>query len=456
MSQHDALAALRADLRSRWERGQPLPLADYLRDAPWLAADPDAVLSLIADEIALRRQSGESLSAEEYLSRVPGLASTFGPVHRAALRRLDDPDSTTAPHADSSPDDGTTDDAGRERTRHADDPAAIPGYEVLETLGRGAMGVVYKVRDKKLGRVAALKVIRSAEHAGSGEIARFLVEARAVAAVQHPHIVQILEIGQHRGLPYFTLEFLAGGTLAARLKERLPTPGDAARLVEQLARAMHFAHSRGVIHRDLKPSNILLAEGPDAPLSQATAKVSDFGLAKHGGDDAGTRTGAILGTPAYMPPEQAMGEGKNVGPAADIYSLGAILYEALAGRPPFVAAAGVDTLLQVATMEPPAPRALRPDVPRDLETICLKCLHKDPARRYRSAEELADDLRRFREGAPILARPVGMAERAAKWARRRPAIVALLAALVIVGLTGAALVFVQWRRAEAAAVEARG
>jgi serine/threonine-protein kinase len=288
------------------------------------------------------------------------------------------------------------------------------------------MGVVYRARHLKLNRVVALKMVRAGAAAGPDELTRFLGEAEAVAALQHPHIVPLYDFGQHDGLPFFTLEFAPRGSLAAKLNGTSLAPEEAARVVEQLARGIHYAHGKGVIHRDLKPANVLLAE-------DGTPKVTDFGLAKRVAAGSGlTASGAILGTPSYMAPEQAGGAGKRVGPAADVYALGAILYECLTGRPPFRAAVILDTLLQVMTEEPASVRSLQPGVPADLETICHRCLQKEPGRRYASAEELAEDLRRFQAGEPIRARPVGAVERAVKWVKRRPAQAGLLGATILV------------------------
>jgi WD40 repeat protein/tetratricopeptide (TPR) repeat protein len=301
----------------------------------------------------------------------------------------------------------------------------IPGYEVLEELGRGGMGVVYKARQVSLKRVVALKMILSGAHAGSTERQRFRTEAEAAAALRHPNIIQIYEVGEHEGHPFFSLEYADGGSLVDQLVGRPQPPRRCAELVAALAGAMHYAHQQGIIHRDLKPANVLL-------LPDGTPKITDFGLAKQLGTDAGqTRTGAVLGTPAYMAPEQARGRGKEVGPATDVYALGAILYELLTGRPPFLAESPLDTLRQVTTEEPVPPGRLNDRVPRDLETVCLKCLHKDPARRYPSAGALADDLQRFLHGEPVRARPTPAWERLLKWARRRPAAAALLVVAVV-------------------------
>jgi len=300
--------------------------------------------------------------------------------------------------------------------------AVVPGYEILGELGRGGMGVVYKARQHRPNRVVALKMILAGGHSGAADRARFLAEAEAIAKLRHANIVQVYEVGQCDGQPYFSLEFCNGGNLARKL-DGTPLPARAAaELVETLARAVQAAHAANVVHRDLKPANILL-------LADGTPKVTDFGLAKQSGSDL-TATGAVMGTPSYMAPEQAEGK-KEVGPLADVYALGAILYECLTGRPPFRAATPLDTMLQVVSVEPVAPRQLNPEVPRDLETICLKCLQKGPLRRYATASALADDLQRFLKGEPILARPVGRIEQTVKWIRRNPAMAAFLATLVL-------------------------
>jgi serine/threonine protein kinase len=291
----------------------------------------------------------------------------------------------------------------------------VPGYEILEELGRGGMGVVYKARQLRPRRLVALKMILAGEHAGAEALVRFRREAESVARLQHPNIVQVHEVGEHNGLPYLTLEYVEGGSLAHRLSRKRPTVRQSAALIEQLARAVHYAHQKGIVHRDLKPGNILLAAdqaGGGTSESGWAPKIVDFGLAKQMEGMASiittgprTQTGAILGTPSYMAPEQAGGKSKNIGPAVDVYSLGAILYECLTGEPPFHGETTLDTLMQLATQEPIPPRQLRPKCPRDLEAVTLKCLQKDPARRYESALALADDLSRFLEGERVEARP---------------------------------------------------
>jgi tetratricopeptide (TPR) repeat protein len=322
-------------------------------------------------------------------------------------------------------------------------PQQLPDYELLGPLGHGGMGVVYKARQISLNRVVALKMIRAGAHASPELLARFHIEAEALASLQHPNIVQVYEVGEHEGCPYMAMEFLDGGSLDSQLAGRPQPPRAAADLVATLARAMHCAHARGIVHRDLKPANILLAASREPPasvaralgggsrLNDATPKITDFGLAKRLAEGKGqTSTGAILGTPSYMAPEQAWGRVHDIGPATDVYALGAILYEMLTGQPPFRGDSGMETLKRVISEEAPAPSRLCPKLPRDLETICLKCLEKEPARRYATAADLADDLRRFLDGEPLAARPAGLGERAWKWARRRPAWATLLGVIV--------------------------
>jgi WD40 repeat protein/tRNA A-37 threonylcarbamoyl transferase component Bud32 len=324
----------------------------------------------------------------------------------------------------------------------------VPGYEVLGLLGQGGMGVVYKARQVGLDRLVALKMILHAEHAQEGERARFLSEAQAVARLQHPNIVGIHEVGQCQGLPYFSLEFCPGGSLEQQL-DGTPWEGKrAAQLVELLARAVQAAHEQHIIHRDLKPANVLLA-------ADGQPKITDFGLAKRLDTQTGqTQSGMILGTPSYMAPEQAAGKTKEIGPATDVYALGAILYELATGRPPFKAASLMDTVFQVLSEEPVAPSRLQPKLARDLETICLKCLQKDRSRRYASAAALADDLHRFQHGNPITARPVGHLERARRWCRRNPAVASLLAGILLSLAAGTGIATYFAVQAEARAREA--
>jgi WD40 repeat protein len=342
---------------------------------------------------------------------------------------------------------------------------AVPGYEILEEVGRGGMGVVYKARQLSCDRLVALKMILTGLQAGAAERERFRTEARTVARLQHAGIVQLYEVGEVEGRPYFSMEYVAGSSLAERL-DGTPLPSrEAAELVEQLARAIHAAHQAGIVHRDLKPANVLLAacglagESPESAKPQAapsTPKVTDFGLAKRLDADRGqTASGAIIGTPSYMAPEQASAKRQDIGPATDVYALGAILYELLTGRPPFKGATQLDTVLQVIGEEPVPPRALQPKTPRDLETICLKCLAKAPARRYATAADLADDLRRYLDGRPIMCRRMGPLGRGWRWCRRNPVIAGLLAAVAVTLLVGAAVAAVLAVQASRSAVVAK-
>lgn len=337
-----------------------------------------------------------------------------------------------------------------------DAPSAPPGYELLVELGRGGMGVVYKARQLGLNRLVALKMILGGGFASSAMRERFRAEGEAVARVQHPNIVQIHEVGEHQGQPFFSLEFCSGGALDRKLAGMPLPPREAAQLLVGLARAVHFAHERGIVHRDLKPANVLLS---DDKQQGAVPKIADFGLAKDLDVAGQTHSGAVVGTPSYMSPEQAAGRTREIGPPTDIYALGAILYECLTGRPPFRAAALVETLRLVQEAEPVAPRTLQPNTPLDLDTICLKCLQKEPARRYLTALALAEDLERFHAGEPIRARPVGAFERGLKWVRRKPAIAGLIAAvllLLIGGVTGITLALLEANRERDKAITAEG
>ena len=362
------------------------------------------LVELIGLEVEYRRRAGEPAGLAEYLARFPD--------DRSAVARA------------------FTDDA----TPDADRPAAdtltaglaplpeVPGYAIEAEVGRGGMGVVYRAFEVALRRPVALKMLRHGLPEGA---ARFRAEAEFVAGLGHPNIVPVYAVGEVAGWPFLALEYLPGGSLADRLAGRPMAPSEVAELIVTLAGAVAHAHARNVIHRDLKPANVLLT-------ADGTPKITDFGLAKHQILDVGlTATGIVLGTPSYMAPEQARGDGQTVGPAADVWALGAVLYECLTGRPPFKGANVPDTLRLVADADPVSPTALEPGVPRDLETICLKCLEKDPARRYPSAQALADDLARFRTGRPISARPVGSVGRVVRWAKRRPSAAGLAVAVVL-------------------------
>ena len=305
----------------------------------------------------------------------------------------------------------------------------IPGYDFEAILGRGGMGVVYKARHLRLNRAVALKMMQAGAYAGAHQRARFQREAEVVASLHHPNIVAVYDVGEHQGCPFFTMELLEGGSLAEALSGTPQPARRSAALLLTLAEAVQAAHQAGIVHRDLKPGNILLT-------AEGMPKIADFGLARHfESEPALTLSGTPIGTPSYMAPEQVIGNAGAIGPATDIYALGALLYEMLTGRPPFRGETAAETERQVIHEEPVSPARLNTTVPRDLETICLKCLNKEPARRYASAAALADDLRRFGEGRPILARPVGLIERFWRWCRRNPTEAALVAtALALVGL----------------------
>jgi eukaryotic-like serine/threonine-protein kinase len=325
----------------------------------------------------------------------------------------------------------------------------VPGYEVEAVLGRGGMGVVYKARQRALDRPVVIKMLLAGPFASPRELERFRREAAALACLRHPNVVQVFDAGDVEGRPYFAMELVEGGSLARILSGMPQSARPAAALVATLAGAVEAAHQAGIVHRDLKPANVLIT-------ADGNPKVSDFGLARRlGGEDGLTRTGAALGTPSYMAPEQAEGRAEAVGPAADVYSLGAILYEQLTGRPPFRAETDLETVQQVISREPVPPSRLNATVPRDLETVCLKCLHKDPLRRYGSAAALADDLGRFQRGEAIAARPESLVRRWARRVRRRPLFSAAAAGVfvLVAALAGGALWVVSDRAAGERAAE---
>jgi serine/threonine-protein kinase len=424
------VAVLRVDQRQRWLHGDRITVEDYLRQLPALAAEPLHALDLIYSEFLLREELGESPAVEEYARRFPAFADE---LHlQVELHRAVTPSRTAQPPATL---------AGPCPDPHF---PVVPDYELLEVIGRGGMGVVYRARQSNLNRTVALKMILAWEHLDAEQLTRFRAEAQAIARLQHPNIVQIHEVGEYRDWPYFSMEFLEGGSLDRQLGGRPQPAQQAAVLVRILAGAMHAAHQRGVVHRDLKPGNVLLA-------ADGTPKISDFGLAKMLDGPAGqTQTGAILGTPSYMAPEQARGQNREIGPAVDVYALGAILYELLTGRPPFLGLTVLETLGQVCSIDVVPPHRLQPRVPRDLETICLKCLRKEIGERYPTAAALAEDLQRFLSDQPIKARPVRWHERLARWCRRNPVLTGLAALLVVMLLAGNALVTWKWQEAEQA------
>jgi serine/threonine protein kinase/Tfp pilus assembly protein PilF len=415
------------ELLLRWEelreQGQTLSAEELCVDCPDLAPELARKIAALQAVYGVLDMAGPAAEAAEPASAAgtPSFARTakFSAVVPGRTH-------TAAPGADQAP----------------APPPVVPGYEVLEEVGRGGMGVVYKARQLKLNRPVALKMLLAGAHSGKEQVARFRAEAETVARLQHPNIVHIYEVGEHQGRPFCALEFVQGGSLDQRLAgEPLPAR-QAAALTQILARAMEVAHRAGIIHRDLKPGNVLLVGGREVPLDRCLPKVTDFGLAKQLNDDSWkTRSGAIMGTPSYMAPEQAGAGAEGTGAWTDVYALGAMLYEFLTGRPPFRASSVMDTLDQIRYQEPVPPSRLQPKVPRDLETICLKCLQKEPRKRHASAQAFADDLERFLQNKPILARPTGSVERLIKWARRRPAAAALIAVSSVALATLVAIAF---------------
>jgi serine/threonine protein kinase/antitoxin component HigA of HigAB toxin-antitoxin module len=439
--------------------GQPLPPAEVPEPSPPTRAVSDSEIDFFIPPPPSRELDCEiDLSMPPLLGPTPP-SSDSSSARPTVPRRGSGPADSDAPTLPAVPSPFRVPTRDLEARGAAGRLPTIPGYEILQVLGRGGMGVVFKARQRSLNRLVALKMILAGAHASPMQLARFHIEAEALASLQHPNIVQVYEVGEHDGCPYFSLELVDGGSLDERLAGRPQPPRQAAALVETLARAVHVAHLRGIVHRDLKPANILLqmqkAEGGRQKERTETSsfcllasafclpKITDFGLAKRLEEEKSqTQSGAIMGTPDYMAPEQATGRTRDVTPAADVYALGAILYEMLTGRPPFEGTTTLEVLDQVRHQEPLPPSRRQPRVPRDLDTICLKCLSKLPAQRYTSAEALADDLRRFLTDEPIQARPVGRAERIVKWVRRRPTLAALflvigfaLSCLVAGGIT---------------------
>ena len=419
-----------------WREGRRPRIEDYLAEA--LEPERAALLlrELLTLELELRSNGGERPEPQEYRERFPG--------HVELINRILNEAGPSTPHDQQAPtgsyqigwEPSPTEEffaqTFEKEIGKADWPE-VAGYDILAELGHGGMGVVYQARQQQLKRLVALKMIRAGLQARPKDLDRFRLEAEAVARLHHANIVQIYDIGAAAGLPFVALELLEGGSLADRLAGT-PQPGrQAAELMVTLARAMHTAHQAGIVHRDLKPSNVLFDR-------DGTPKIVDFGLAKHLEVQHGhTETGQIMGTPSYMAPEQARGQTREISPATDVYALGAILYEMLTGRPPFKGTIPAETVWQVIHEEPVPPSRLLSRVPRNLETICLKCLAKEPPRRYASAEALADDLRRYLAGQTILARRAPAWERGLKWARRQPLTASLLglAATAVVGLVGA-------------------
>jgi serine/threonine protein kinase len=428
------------DLERRWRSGggwlptiaitdgalphKPM-LEEYLARFPELGSHADLSTKLIAQEYRVRKEWGDQPSHEEYFRRFPSktafLSGALFSIEAGAA--LD----TTVDSAQSIASGCTEADAfstGR----------AFGQYELLEEIARGGMGVVYKAWQKNANRIVAVKMILSGHLADQEEVKRFEREAEAAANLDHPGIVPIYDVGTVAGQHYFSMGFVEGRSLKVCLTEGTFPSRRAADVLVTIADAVEYAHQKGIVHRDLKPANVLMD-------SENRPRVTDFGLAKRlNSDNALTATGQVMGTPSYMPPEQAAGKLEHIGPTADVYSLGAVLYELLTGRPPFMAATLLETLMQVLENEPVSPRALNPTVDKDIETICLKCLSKQPSRRYQRTAELVDDLKRYLAHEPIYARPTSSIERLGKWVRRHPSL-ATLASVVLLALVAVSLLW---------------
>jgi serine/threonine-protein kinase len=413
LTARDLGALVRVDLAARWQRSGRPPAEEYLRRFPAVAAETELALDVVYGEYLAREQAGERPELAEFVARFPDLATVLAAQIRLhdALDALDEEEQNGSPPAD--PTNGS-------RFPQAGDASALPtSYEIVAQIGSGGMGVVYKARHATLDRFVALKMLRAVDAGNPELLARIRAEARVVAALHHPGIVQVYDYGEHGDMPYIAMEYIDGGSLADHLNAAVWPPRDAAALLVKLADAVQFAHTHHVIHRDLKPANVLIAAADGRDLD---IKITDFGLAKLCMDEATlhTRSFAFLGTPSYMAPEQAKGRARDLAPTADIYSLGAILYELLTGQPPFRGESPLETLRLLLSSQPVSIHRHAARISRDLATICDKCLQDQPYRRYQSAADLRDDLARFLDGRPIRARRIGNVERAWRWCRRNP------------------------------------
>jgi serine/threonine-protein kinase len=425
---------IQVDLAARWSRNDRQRPEEYLRRFSTVAADAELAVDVIYAEYFAREQSGDRPELAEYQARFPAFAHVLSEQIRLhqAFETLNDED-VQLPSADAKP----THRGSLQSPGGVSDADA--SYEILEQIGSGGMGVVFKARQAALNRFVALKMVRAIDASNRELLARFRSEAHVVASLHHPHIVQVHDYGEHDGLPYIAMELVEGGSLADRLDGTPWAPRAAAALLIKLADAVHFAHQRHVIHRDLKPANVLvISDGHELEV-----KITDFGLAKLLAEESSqhTKSYAFIGTPSYMAPEQANGRASEIGPTADVYSLGAILCELLTGQPPLRGETPIETLRLLLSAEPVSIHQFAARIPRDLATICDKCLQGDPNRRYASAAELGEDLNRYLEGRPIQARPVGRVERARRWCRRNPLlagafgfVVLLLAGIAAVSL----------------------
>lgn len=433
------LKELRVDQQQRWQAGDRVTIDAYVRQHPELARNADLLSDLILSEIVLRESVGETAALDDYLRRFPQCASRLIQRFRSELVTLvpggDLPTVSDSP----SPDLATIqlDEAGQVAAQDKafqEGAPQIPGYRILSELGRGGMGVVYRAKQLSANRDVALKVVRTDVldtlplATRQTTLDRFRHEAHAAAQLEHENLVPVYDVGDSGSLRYYAMRFIEGTSLYDMIRHQALSNKDAARYIEPVARGLHYAHQQGVLHRDLKPHNIIIEAKTDQP------RLTDFGLAKFIEQrDELTHAGEVMGTPSYMSPEQARDSGR-VSPQSDVYSLGAALYHVLTSRPPFQAANVAETIRQVFDEEPVPPRRLNPAIDRDLETICLKCLQKEPARRYDSALALADDLKRYLNQEPILARPAGFVERTWRWCRRNPRLAAAIGTAVALAL----------------------
>jgi tetratricopeptide (TPR) repeat protein/tRNA A-37 threonylcarbamoyl transferase component Bud32 len=453
-SENSRLVELRDEQVERWQAGDRPSVERYQAENPDLEWSPEILLDFVFGEYQIRQHLGESPTREEYEARFPDLAPAFRyqiEVDVLFNSRIVQLEKASKPGGSPLPDLFQ-----KERTIAGIIPPLtirkpeIEGYEILGELGRGGMGVVYKARQHRPNRLVAVKMVLTGSHSSGELLARFSQESDAIARLQHPNIVQVLDVGESNGIPYLTLEWAEGGSLERRLDGTPRQVESSVLLVEKLARAAHHAHLRGIIHRDLKPANVLFTV-------DGVPKLTDFGLAKMLDSPLGqTMTGHMLGTPCYMAPEQAREGARDVGPAADVYSLGAMLYELVTGRPPFRASTPASTIQLALTHEPPSPSKMRPDLPRDVETIVLKCLQKDPGRRYLTADELADDILRFTRGEQIRAQPDSWSTLFVNWSTRHPIYAACAGLAALTNLILPVVLALLWLRTFTALIDSQG